>query len=159
MGEHDDAAKVRFFPPGIPLLAILGGWLLQRILPLSLPFLPDPPLRYLLGGTIAVGAVLLLGAWPVLLFRRHGQSANPWKPTPRLEEGGAYRFTRNPMYLQMVLVCVGVAVALANGWILLLVPVVGWALKRLAIEPEEAYLEGRFGQAYLDYKRRVRRWL
>lgn len=155
----NDAAKVRFFPPGIPLLAILAGVGLDRLVPLGLPFLPDPPARYALGGAIVAGAIAALGAWPVLLFRAGGQSANPWKPTPRLEERGPYRVTRNPMYLQMVLVCVGVAVALANGWILLLTPLVALALQRLAIEPEEAYLEARFGEAYRDYRRRVRRWI
>jgi protein-S-isoprenylcysteine O-methyltransferase Ste14 len=63
------------------------------------------------------------------------------------------------MYLQMLLVCVGVAILLANGWILLLTPVGGWVLQRLAIQPEEAYLERKFGETYLAYKRRVRRWL
>jgi protein-S-isoprenylcysteine O-methyltransferase Ste14 len=63
------------------------------------------------------------------------------------------------MYLQMVLACLGVAVMLMNGWIVILTPIAAWLLQRLAIAPEEAYLEGRFGEAYLAYKRRVRRWL
>jgi protein-S-isoprenylcysteine O-methyltransferase Ste14 len=59
----------------------------------------------------------------------------------------------------MVLVCVGVAVILMNWWILALTPVCGWLLQRFAILPEEAYLERKFGDTYLAYKRRVRRWL
>ena len=159
MSERNDAAKVRFFPPGIPLVAILLGAFLHRAAPLELAFLPPPPWRHVLGGAVAIAAVLGLGLWSVILFRTEGQSANPWKPTPGLEQRGPFRFTRNPMYLQMVLVCVGAAVAFANGWMLLLVPAVVLALQKLAIEPEEAYLEAKFGTCYRDYARRVRRWL
>ena len=63
------------------------------------------------------------------------------------------------MYLQMVLGCVGFAIVLRNTWILLLVPVCAWILHRFAIMPEEAYLERKFGERYLAYKRRVRRWM
>jgi protein-S-isoprenylcysteine O-methyltransferase Ste14 len=63
------------------------------------------------------------------------------------------------MYLQMVLGCVGFAIILRNTWILLLAPVCAWVLHRFAILPEEAYLERKFGERYLSYKRRVRRWI
>jgi protein-S-isoprenylcysteine O-methyltransferase Ste14 len=63
------------------------------------------------------------------------------------------------MYLQMVLVCVGFAIARWNVWILMLTPLCAWALQRFAIVPEEAYLEHKFGREYTDYKLRVRRWL
>ena len=55
--------------------------------------------------------------------------------------------------------CIGVAVTLANAWILLLTPLGGWVLQRWAILPEEAYLERKFGDTYRAYKDRVRRWL
>jgi protein-S-isoprenylcysteine O-methyltransferase Ste14 len=154
-----DAAEVRFFPPGIPLLAVLLGIGLDRIWPLDLGAWLPAPARYWVGGVIVAGAVLGLGLWSVLLFRRAGQTENPWKPTSHIEQRGPFRFTRNPMYLQMVLVCLGIAVILANGWVLLLTPAVGWLLQRLAIRPEEAYLERKFGDDYRAYKRRVRRWL
>jgi protein-S-isoprenylcysteine O-methyltransferase Ste14 len=63
------------------------------------------------------------------------------------------------MYLQMVLICIGLAILLETAWILLLTPAVAWALQRFAIRPEEAYLERKFGDSYRAYKRRVRRWL
>jgi protein-S-isoprenylcysteine O-methyltransferase Ste14 len=93
------------------------------------------------------------------MFRRSGQSPIPTRPTPSIIERGPYRFTRNPMYLQMVLVCIGVAVIASSAWIIVLTPVCAWALDRIAIVPEEAYLERKFGASYLAYKRRVRRWL
>jgi len=159
MSEQRDAAAVRIFPPAVPLLTILVGVGLNRVWPLDLGFELPTPGRYWLGGLIVAGAILGLGLWSVLLFRRSGQNENPWKPTPRIVERGPFRVTRNPMYLQMVLVCVGVAIVLGNVWILALTPLCGWLLQRYAILPEEAYLERKFGDAYLAYKRRVRRWL
>ncbi len=159
MTEQYDAARVRVFPPGVPIAALLLAVGLNRIWRIDLGFSIPAPLRYWIGGLIAVGAVLGLGAWSVVLFRRGGQSENPWKPTPAIEDRGPFRLTRNPMYLQMVLVCVGLSVALMNWWLLALTPIVGWLLERYAILPEEAYLEQKFGDTYLDYKRRVRRWI
>jgi protein-S-isoprenylcysteine O-methyltransferase Ste14 len=159
MNEQRDAAAVRIFPPAVPLLTILLGIGLERVWPIDLGLALPAPGRYWLGGAIILGAILGLGARSILLFRRGGQSENPWKPTPHIVDRGPFRWTRNPMYLQMLLVCVGVAVILMNWWILALTPVGGWLLQRFAILPEEAYLEGKFGETYLAYKRRVRRWL
>jgi protein-S-isoprenylcysteine O-methyltransferase Ste14 len=115
--------------------------------------------RYWVGGVVVAGALLGLGLWSVVLLRRTGQSENPWKPTTEVIACGPFRVTRNPMYLQMVLICVGVAVILWNVWLLLLTPVCAWVLRRFAIEPEEIYLERKFGERYEAYKRRVRRWI
>jgi len=157
--QQRDAAAVRIFPPGVPLLTILAGIGLSRLWPIDLGFTLPTPGRYWVGGLIVAGSILGLGLWPVLLFRGTGQDVNPWKPTPEIVERGPFRITRNPMYLQMVLVCIGVAVILMNFWILILTPVCAWLLQRFAILPEEAYLERKFGDIYLAYKSRVRRWL
>jgi protein-S-isoprenylcysteine O-methyltransferase Ste14 len=159
MHEQRDAAAVRIFPPAVPVVTILLGVGLNRVLPIELGFALPTPERYWLGGMIVAGAILGLGGWSVRLFRRSGQNENPWKPTSRIVDRGPFRFTRNPMYLQMLLVCVGVAVILMNWWVLVLTPVGGWLLQQFAILPEEAYLERKFGDRYLAYKRRVRRWL
>ena len=159
MEQSRDAAAVRVFPPAVPLLAILMGVGLDRLWPLEfLSGLPAPAC-YWLGGTIVVGAILGLGLGSVILLRRSGQTENPWKPTTEILERGPFRFSRNPMYLQMILGCVGFAIALRNTWILLLLPLCAWGLRRFAILPEEAYLERKFGEQYLAYKRRVRRWI
>lgn len=159
MHEQRDAAAVRIFPPAVPLLTILLGVGLNRMWPIHLGFEIPAPARYWLGGIIVGSAILGLGLWSVLLFRRSGQSENPWKPTFQIVERGPFRFTRNPMYLQMVLVCVGIATIQMNWWTLVLTPLCAWTLQRFAILPEEAYLERKFGASYLSYKRQVRRWL
>jgi protein-S-isoprenylcysteine O-methyltransferase Ste14 len=158
--EHPrDAAAVRVFPPAVPLLTILIGVGLDRLWPLGFPFGLLAPGRYVIGGAIVVGAILGLGFYAVILVRRSGQSENPWKPTTEILDSGPFRLTRNPMYLQMVLACIGFAIILSNVWVLLLLPLCVLALHRFAILPEEAYLERKFGERYLAYKRRVRRWL
>ena len=159
MPEQKDAAAVRVFPPAIPLLTILLGVGLHRVWPIHLGFQIPSPARYWIGGLIVLAAIQLLGYWSVRIMRRSGQSENPWKPTFEILDRGPFRMTRNPMYLQMLLVCVGVAMILWNAWILVLTPLCAWVLYRFAILPEEAYLERKFGDIYLAYKHRVRRWL
>jgi protein-S-isoprenylcysteine O-methyltransferase Ste14 len=157
--QQKDAAAVRVFPPGVPLLTTLTGVGLSRLWPIYLGFEFPTPERYWVGGLITAGAIFGLGLWSVVLLRRTGQSENPWKPTRQIVERGPFRITRNPMYLQLVLVCVGVAVILMDLWILALTPICAWLLQRFAILPEEAYLERKFGDTYLAYKGRVRRWI
>jgi protein-S-isoprenylcysteine O-methyltransferase Ste14 len=157
--QQNDAAAVRVFPPGVPLAVIILGVALEWLVPIDVGFGLPPAWRYAVGAAIVAGAILGLGLWSVALFRRSGQDENPWKPSPVLVERGPFRISRNPMYVQMMLVCVGFAVLLANVWILLLTPVGAWVIQRLAILPEEAYLERKFGDDYRAYKRRVRRWI
>jgi protein-S-isoprenylcysteine O-methyltransferase Ste14 len=159
MPESKDAAEVRVFPPAIPLVTILLGIALNYLIPLGAAFSPAGYTHYWVGGLIVVGAILGLGWRSVRLVRGSGQSENPWKPTTEIIESGPFSISRNPMYLQMVLVCVGFSIILWNVWILLLTPLCAWLLQRLVIAREEAYLERKFGESYLSYKRRVRRWL
>ncbi len=157
--QQRDSAAACVFPPGVPLVTVLVGVGLNYLWPIDLGFALPAPERYWVGGLIVAGSFFAIGTWSVLLFRRTGQSVQPRKPTPQIVERGPFRVTRNPMYLQMVLVCVGIAIILWNVWVLGLTPICAWVLQKFAIEPEEAYLEGKFGDAYLAYKRRVRRWI
>lgn len=159
MPRNNDAAAVRIFPPAVPALAILIAAALEYVWPISGSVSIPAPERYWAGGIIIVSAILGLGAASAVVMRRTGQTENPWSPTTEIVQRGPFRFTRNPMYLQMVIVCIGAAVLLSNVWLLLLTPVAAWILHHLAIRPEEAYLEAKFGEAYLAYKRQVRRWI
>jgi protein-S-isoprenylcysteine O-methyltransferase Ste14 len=154
-----DHASVRVFPPALPLLTVVLGILIERRWPLSTGITISPVLRYVAGAGIIAAAILGLGAWSVTLMRRSGQSENPWKPTTSVIDYGPFRVTRNPMYLQMVLVCLGFSILLANVWIAVLTPVCALALDRLVIRYEEQYLQRKFGENYLNYKARVRRWI
>jgi protein-S-isoprenylcysteine O-methyltransferase Ste14 len=158
MTEPRDAAAVRFPPPLIPLATILLGGLFDRFWPIDLGFVRSAPIRYGIGGLVMTCA-LTLASWAIAHFRQSGQDEKPWTTTTAIVGAGPYRFTRNPMYLAMVLLCIGAAVLLSNWWILALTPVCAFALWWFAIRPEEAYLENKFGENYRAYKRRVRRWL
>ena len=155
--EAQDGAAVRFPPPFVPLIALAIGIVLHLwVWPLSIPLLGA--LRWGLAGLLAIlGLVLMAGAFG--LFRSTGQDPKPWLSTPEIISTGVYRFTRNPMYVSMGLLQGGIGVALANGWVVLLVPLVWFVIYLIAIRHEEAYLEGKFGSAYTDYKASVRRWL
>lgn len=153
-----DAAAIRIFPPAVPLLTVLVGIALGRVFPFSSNLMLQAPLRYWVGGAIIIATIYLLGFKAVATMRRSGQSENPYKKTTEIIETGPFRLTRNPMYLQMVLVCIGFAVLLANIWTLALTPICAMLLHMLVILPEESYLERKFGDTYLDYKRRVR-WI
>ena len=159
MSELKDAAEVRVFPPAIPLVTVLLGIALNYLIPFGVGYTPVTHARYWVGALLVVGSILGLGWRSVRLVRGSGQSENPWKPTTEIIEHGPFRISRNPMYLQMVLVCVGLSIILWNVWILLLTPLCAWLLQRWVIAPEEAYLERKFGDGYLAYKRRVRRWI
>jgi len=156
--EEKDAASVKIFPPAVPLAVVIVGIIVEKFIPVQLSLGMSPILRSTVGWLIVVLSILVFGLWSVVLFRKGGQSENPWKPTTEIVEVGPYKFTRNPMYLQMILVCIGVSIALANIWILLLTPVGMFVLQKLVIVPEEIYLEEKFGESYLSYKHRVKRW-
>jgi len=154
-----DAASVRFPPPVAAIVAILIGVLLGRFLPLF-PDIPIPsPARYWIGAAIIALAIAVLGAWPIRLFNQTKQDVTPWSSTPEIIVAGPYRFTRNPMYLMMLLICLGVAILLANYWLVLLTPALAVVLYVIAIRHEEAYLADKFGDSYARYQQRVRRWI
>ena len=153
-----DAAAVRILPPLLPLAAVLVGVILQMLVPLPRGPMGTGSAHVWIGGLILVVAITL-AIWAVVTMRRTGQSPNPHGPTPSVIESGPYRFSRNPMYLQLVLAILGLAILLGNLWLLVLTPVCAWVLLHYAILPEEDYLQRKFGEHYLGYKRRVRRWI
>lgn len=158
-GIQKDTAAVRIFPPAVPLLTVFAGIALEQVLPFGSDLMLLSWLRYLIGGGTIIASVYLLGFKAVRTIRLSGQSENPWEKTTEIIETGPYKLTRNPMYLQMVLVCIGFAVLLSNIWIFVITPISALVLHFLVILPEERYLERKFGDTYLDYKRRVRCWV
>ena len=157
--ENEHAAAVKFPPPILPLVTIVAGHLLGRFLPLFPDSALPTPGRYWIGGLIAAAAVLVLVVLPFRQFQRSGQDPKPWTPTPEIVVSGAFKFTRNPMYLGMIVFCLGFAIILSDVWILILTPVCGWLIYHLAIRHEEDYLEEKFGESYRAYKVTVRRWI
>lgn len=152
-----DGAAVRFPPPLVPVIALVVGVAVHALVwPLALPLAGVA--RYGAAAALVVLGIALMGS-AIRLFVRSGQDPAPWESTPEIIATGVYRFTRNPMYLGMGLLQAGIGVALANAWVVLFVPLTWLVIYVIAIRHEEAYLERKFGSAYTDYKREVRRWL
>ncbi|WP_306599324.1 isoprenylcysteine carboxylmethyltransferase family protein [Geothrix sp. 21YS21S-2] len=145
-------------PPLPPILfstCLLAGWAAGRFHPLNLgPFPFRTPLTILL-----LVLPLVLAAWALLTFRRHRTTPEPHGTPTAMVEDGPYRFTRNPMYLSLVILLTGFALLLDSLWVLVLVPVLAGLLDRLIIPGEEARLQRIFGEVYTGYTRRVRRWI
>lgn len=156
MPETPDHADVRVLPPLLFLGSIGLGVLAQLALPLG--FASQSGLRVALGlAVVALGVAAL--AWTLVWMRRTHQDPDPREPSPELIVGGPFRWSRNPIYVGMTLIQIGVGIALGNAWLLLLlVPTVA-VLQREVIAKEEAYLTRKFGDAYVAYQRSVRRWL
>jgi protein-S-isoprenylcysteine O-methyltransferase Ste14 len=145
-------------PPPIVALTVAGGmWLVAR----SAPVLQVPhTVRLAAAIALAVlGAAVALAG--VLSFRRARTTLNPLKPetSAALVTGGVYSFTRNPMYLGMLLALIGWAAYLSSSWSLLGPVLFVMYIARFQIVPEEKALDQLFGASFAEYRRRVRRWI
>ena len=106
-----------------------------------------------------MGAGALLNAWFILTVRKTDVPIRTDKPVPRLTTEGPFRYSRNPSYLALAMIYAGIASLRNSLWaVLLLVPTLR-VMQRAVIWREERYLERAFGEEYLAYKRRVRRWI
>jgi protein-S-isoprenylcysteine O-methyltransferase Ste14 len=150
-----DRAGVRIPPPVIYIAGFLGGIALEAAFPIA----GLPSTVALVAGFVGVAIWLALDGSAMLLFLRAKTSMVPMKPTAALVTSGPYRVTRNPMYLGMAFLYVGLALLLGEIWSLAFLPVVLFVVDRQVIAREERYLEAKFGEAYREYKSRVRRWL
>jgi protein-S-isoprenylcysteine O-methyltransferase Ste14 len=145
-------------PP--PIVAILCG--------LGIVYLPDlfklEAFEIPLQGWVA-GVVIVFGLsfdlMGLLEFRKHATTISPLSPnkTALVVSSGIYRITRNPMYLGMAIVLVGVTIAFGSAIGLLMVLVFVLYITRFQIKPEERILEAKFGEAFVDYKAKVKRWI
>jgi protein-S-isoprenylcysteine O-methyltransferase Ste14 len=112
-----------------------------------------------LAGVLPILAGLALAIWGERRFKRAGTAVRPFEPSSALVEDGPFRLTRNPMYLGLLLVLAGLWILLGTLGPLLVPPAFFWLLQARFVVHEEAHMERHFGARYLDYRRRVRRWL
>jgi protein-S-isoprenylcysteine O-methyltransferase Ste14 len=154
--EQKDRATGRFPPPLCHVLTGGVGLGLEWLWPIGM--LEGSRVRIGVGVGLALLAFALLG-YTVSVLKGSGQEPEPWTPTPSIVDAGPFGWSRNPIYVSMALMHVGVGVALGSVWVLVMVVPACWAVHVFVIRREEAYLERKFGQAYLDYRRRVRPWL
>jgi protein-S-isoprenylcysteine O-methyltransferase Ste14 len=143
-------------PPPVIYLGALGvGFGLDAAIGTgSLPSIVAVPIG---AASIIAGAGLLRSF--LRAFQRAGTPVDPYTPSEAIVTDGPYRLTRNPAYLGMALTYAGIAIVANAPWALVPLPVAIAVIDRGVIAREERYLERRFGRPYVDYERRVRRWM
>lgn len=150
-----DHAPVRIIPPLIPLLAMAAGSAIHLLAPY--PVGPDGVVLPAGFALIAVSVGVVLAAARELA--RHRTAFDVRKSTTTLVTGGVYAFSRNPVYLAMMLLTTGIALGVNSLAMLVAAIPAGSALCLAVIRPEERYLSEKFGRAYEAYVLRVRRWI
>ena len=150
---------VPFPPPFLFAAGFLAGLAIERWgLRLRVD---DPELRplFVLLGWIGIALGLTFTMWGLLTFLRARTAIIPTRPARSLVVAGPYRFSRNPMYVGLTALYLGIALLFNVAWPILLLPIVLYALYLIVIRREERYLASAFAGDYAEYRRRVRRWL
>ncbi len=150
-----DEADVIALPPLMYGTALGLGLVIHFVFPVQ--FLPQQ-------GRLWFGALLPLLAVPIVVsaVRTLARAKTPvdvHKPTAAIVTDGAFRYSRNPMYLSLTLLYLGIASLINSLWVLLLVVPLLVVIQRGVVEREERYLERKFGEEYRHYRTRVRRWI
>lgn len=137
------------------LACLIAGSSAQRLLPLSIGM----PFRIgLLIGSVLLIAAFALGLAALMELRRHRTTVEPGQRPTALVKSGIFAFSRNPIYVALLLLLLAIAVMADSVW-LLAAMVLLWILLTGVIRSEERILDQAFAEHYADYKRRVRRWL
>jgi protein-S-isoprenylcysteine O-methyltransferase Ste14 len=145
----------KVLPPAYFLAAILIAVILHYFLPLQQLF--QFPWR--LGGLVPVVIGIALALAADRSFRMHNTTVKPFQKSSALVTSGVFSLTRNPMYLGLTLVLLGVVILLGSVTPFSVVFVLPLLLDRVFIAEEERILEQTFGEGFLEYRARVRRWL
>ena len=145
----------RVLPPVYFLAALVSMGALHFFLPIA--YILRPPYSTSGSFLFVAGAVVVL--WAARLFNRAGTTIRPFQEPSALVTSGPYRYSRNPIYLGLVLALIGIGLLLGTLSPFVVVPVFICLIQQRFIQPEEAALEKTFGSAYAQYKRQVRRWL
>ncbi|MCE9648403.1 MAG: isoprenylcysteine carboxylmethyltransferase family protein [Parvibaculum sp.] len=153
-----DNAGVAIKPPVLHMLVLLIGFVCEAAWPLPVS---APGWRSV---ELVAGALMLIAGAGLLFicFRRFsnaGTNVPTDLPTVTLVTGGPYGFSRNPIYLGLLAVYLGIALLLDTGWLFLFAIPLLAVMEFGVIRREERYLEAKFGDAYRDYRHRVRRWI
>jgi len=157
-GEMDDKADnpgVAVFPPLLFLVALITMLALRYIWPLAIG---GRPLTFVLGIVLAALAIAII-AWGRSMMLRGGTNVNPTLPTTAIITGGPFGFTRNPLYIGLMGLLLGIGLLFDSWWAVVALIASFPILHYGVVLREEAYLERKFGEPYRAYKASVRRYL
>jgi len=150
--EQLDSPGVKVPPPLVYAGALALGFALERFFPLRRR-------KARVAGAALLVTGMALGAWARILFLKRRTTVLPFRPASALIDEGPFRISRNPIYIAFAAIYAGASLMRRSTWPLLLLPGVVLIIDQTVIDREEAYLERRFGEEYLAYKAKVRRWL
>ena len=153
--KDKSGASVKFPPPLVFLALMLAAYGVHHFWPMHLGSL---------SGFKHIGVVIvMLGVCIVILairsFKRAETNIEPWKPTTKIVSTGIFAYSRNPMYVALCFISIGIGIFFNSIWILLSFMPSAVIVYYIAIKKEEAYLEEKFAEDYVHYKNNVRRWL
>lgn len=155
MTSFNDSPGVIAPPPLIYLSGLAVGIILQWFKPVA--FLSEKFAVPLGVALIIISVALVVTAMHA--FVKAKTNIDVRKPTTSIVASGPYRFSRNPIYLSMTLLVLGIATWVNTVWILVTLLPILLIIRLGVIAREEAYLTRKFGEDYLQYKVRVRRWI
>ncbi len=150
-----DSADVLGSPPIVLLALLAAGGLIHLLLPVEV----FPGSFPNVVGLPFIAAAIVLFMLSVREFSRHGTPVRGSEPATVVVAGGPYRFSRNPIYLSMLLLEIGIALMLDSAWMLVAVALMFAYLSLGVIAREEGYLARKFGDEYVRYRESVRRWI
>ncbi len=142
-------------PPVYFLISIITMVALHRLIPIKNVF--SLPYSYI--GLLPLLIGISGDIWAPALFKKATTTVIPFQRSSALVTTGPYRYSRNPMYLGLAFILIGIAILHGSISPVLVIPVFIWLISKNFIEKEETMLEETFGDAYLEYKKQVRRWI
>ena len=145
----------KIIPPVYLLMTLVLMWLANRYFPVYQYV--QAPLAY--SGIMLIFFGIIMAAISAGMFKKADTGIEPFDEATTLVTRGFYRYTRNPMYLGMFLILLGVAILMASIGALLPLVLFILVIRYNFVAGEERFLEAAFGQKYLDYKDKVRRWI
>jgi protein-S-isoprenylcysteine O-methyltransferase Ste14 len=156
MESKKDSPGVIIPPPLVYAAVFLISILLQRVLPMDNTFFQTTSSRMI--GILISALAIIIVVPAVLQFFLTKNTVLTMKPANSLQTVNIYRFTRNPMYLGLLLLYIGCGFLAGNWWSFILLPELFGIVTYFIIMPEERYLSRTFGRQYEDYRMKVRRW-
>jgi protein-S-isoprenylcysteine O-methyltransferase Ste14 len=157
MENKKDHPGIYVPPPIVYVLVFLAAVFIQKKVPINDSLFHQPMTKILGAGLLIIALFFLLRSLRQFFLTKN--TLVTIMPTNSLQTNGIYNITRNPMYIGLAIVYLGISCLIGNWWNIILFPLLLLLIQEYMIKREEKYLERRFGQVYLDYKSKVRRWL
>ena len=155
--DSKDSAGIRIPPPLYFFLCLGIGLLLEYLFPIHIVSLSLIPKAFVCCTFTLISLYFAVSGFIALI--KNKTPFDTAKSTVKIVTSGAYRFSRNPLYLSLLTLLFGIAFWMLSLWLFFAVPVLFVLFLFKAVKPEESYLSQKFGKKYLNYSKKVRRWI